>query len=814
MVIALVALFNALIGFFQEGRAEKALAAIRKMLAPRVALLRDGQRVTLPAAEVVPGDIVLIEAGDRVPADLRLTWTAQLAVQEAALTGESVPVAKAVVPVAAAAPLGDRASMAFAGTLVVAGQGRGVVVATALGTEIGHITGLLAGVEDLTTPLLRQMNQFARWLAAVVVTVAAAIFAFGVAYRGYSMDEMFKTVVGLAVAGIPEGLPAILTVTLAIGVQRMAARRAIIRRLPAVETLGSVSVICSDKTGTLTRNEMTLRRIVTAGADFDLTGTGYAPEGAVTAREGVAPPPLALLHAALLCGDAALVQGAQGWTVSGDPMEGALVAGAMKAGLDPAAEAAAWPRLGVIPFDAAHRFMAVAVRAPDGAARVFVKGAPEAVIAMAAHVAGPDGLLPLDPAAWTERIEALARDGQRVLAVAEGPVPEGELAPDALPGRLVLLGLVGLIDPPRDEAIASVADCRAAGIRVKMITGDHAATARAIGRQLGLLNSDTVLTGADLDRLDDAELALRAAEVDIFARTSPADKLRLVRALQARGQVIAMTGDGVTDAPALKQADVGVAMGITGTEASKEAAEMVLTDDNFASIAAAVREGRTVYDNLRKSVTFLMPINGGESFAIVFALLLGLTLPITPLQILWVNLVSSVALAMVLAFEPAEPDITARPPRPPGEPILTAFLLWRVLFVSTLFFAGIIGIFEWTEAHGASIAEARTWAVNTLVVMEVFYLFSVRFLRSTSLTLRGARGTPPVLIAIGAVILLQGFFTYAPVMETLFDTRPLPLDHVPVVLGIGVAVFVILEIEKALRRAFAPAPAPAEGDRA
>lgn len=387
-----------------------------------------------------------------------------------------------------------------------------------------------------------------------------------------------------------------------------------------------------------------------------------------------------------------------------------------------------------------------------------------------------------------------------MLALACCDLPEGDLTPEAITGRLMLLGLVGLIDPPRDEAIAGVADCRSAGIAGKMITGDHAGTARAIARQLGLQNSDTVLTGADLDRLDDAELALRAAEVDIFARTSPADKLPLVRALQARGQVIAMTGDGVKDAPALKQADVGVAMGITGTEAAKEAAEMVLTDDNFASIAAAVREGRNVYDNLRKAVTFLLPINGGESFAIVFALLLGITLPITPLQILWVKLVSSVALAMVLAFEPAEPDIVARLPRPPGEPILSAFLLWRVLFVSTLFFAGIIGIFEWTQMQGASLEESRIYAVNTLVVMEVFYLFSVRYLRAPSLTLAGLRGTRHVLIAVAAVVVLQSVFTYAPFMETLFDTRPLSLAHAPLILCIGIAVFIVLELEKVVRR--------------
>lgn len=801
-VIASVAVFNALIGFVQEGRAEQALRAIQSMMAPRASVLRDGQRLGIAATDIVPGDVVLLEAGDRVPADIRLLQTAGLRVEEAALTGESVPVQKSPEPVAQAAPIGDRASMTYAGTLIAAGQGSGVVVATGAATEIGKITGMLAGVVELTTPLLRQMNQFARWLALVILAVAAAIFVFGVQFRGYSAAEMFMTVVGLAVAGIPEGLPAILTVTLAIGVQRMAGRRAIIRRLPAVETLGSVSVICSDKTGTLTRNQMVLRAIATPGADFTVEGTGYAPQGRMVASDGAAPPPADLLRAALLCNDAALAETGGDWSVAGDPMEGALIVGAMKAGLDPQAEAAAWPRIGVIPFDAAHRHMATLHDGPGGARQVMVKGAPEALIAMACAAAGPEGPLALDQAAWHARIEGLAAQGQRVLALARCDLPEGALTPEAIAGRLELLGLVGLIDPPRDEAIAAVADCRSAGIAVKMITGDHAGTARAIARQLGLQHGDAVLTGAEIDALDDAALQARALAVDVFARTSPAHKLRLVRALQASGQVVAMTGDGVNDAPALKQAEVGVAMGITGTEAAKEAAEMVLTDDNFASIAAAVREGRTVYDNLRKSITFLLPINGGESFAIVFALLLGLTLPITPLQILWVNLVSSVALAMVLAFEPAEPDIMARPPRPPGEPILSAFLLWRVLFVSTLFFAGIIGIFKWTQMQGASLEEARTYAVNTLVVMEVFYLFSVRYLRAPSLTLAGLRGTRHVLIAIAAVVVLQSIFTYAPFMATLFDTRPLSLEHAPLILGIGIAVFIVLELEKVGRRWF------------
>jgi len=804
-VIAGVAVLNAVIGYVQEGRAEQALRAIMQMMAPGASVLRDGQRLAIAATDIVPGDIVLLEAGDRVPADLRLLEAAGLRIEEAALTGESVPVQKSIEPVAAAAPIGDRASIAHAGTLVVGGQGLGLAVATGAGTEIGKITGLLAGVVEMTTPLLRQMNQFARWLTGIILVAAAAVFAFGYLFRGYALEEMFLIVVGLAVAAIPSGLPAALTVTLAIGVQRMAARRAIIRRLPAVETLGSVSVICSDKTGTLTRNQMVLRAIATAEADFAVEGTGYAPQGRILASDGTTPPPAELLRAALLCNDAALAETGGVWSVAGDPMEGALIVGAMKAGLDPQAEAAAWPRIAVIPFDAAHRYMATLHEGPNGARQVMVKGAPEPLIAMACTAVGPDGPVPLDPDAWHARIETLAAEGQRVLALARCDLPEGDLTPEAIAGRLELLGLVGLIDPPRDEAIVAVADCRSAGIAVKMITGDHAGTARAIARQLGLQHGDAVLTGVEIDALDDAALQARVMAVDVFARTSPAHKLRLVQALQAGGQVVAMTGDGVNDAPALKQAEVGVAMGITGTAAAKEAAEMVLADDNFASIAAAVREGRNVYDNLRKSITFLLPINGGESIAIVAAILMGVTLPITHLQVLWVNLVSSVVLAMALAFEPAEPDIMARPPRPPHEPLLSGFLLWRVLFVSTLFFAGIFGIFQWTQAQGASLELSRTYAVNTLVVMEVFYLFSVRYLRAPSLSLAGLRGTRHVLIAIAAVVVLQLAFTYAPFMALFFDTRPLGFDNMLLVFGIGVAVFAALETEKALLRRFGTA---------
>ena len=803
-VIIAVVVVNAVIGFVQEGKAEQALAAIRGLLAPSAAVLRDGRRLAVPGEQVVPGDIVLLEAGDRVPADLRLIEARGLTIQEAALTGESVAVEKATAPAAPTAPLGDRRSMAFSGTMVAAGQGKGVAVATAAATEIGRISGLIADVETTTTPLIRQMAVFARWLTAVILTIGGLILGFGLAFGGFGFSELFMAVVGLSVAAIPEGLPAILTVTLAIGVQGMARRHAIVRRLPAIEALGSVSVICSDKTGTLTRNEMTVTSVATTQRLFAVTGTGYAPHGAVTldgqeVSTDDVPLLMELATGALLCNDAELVRTDREWHVHGDPMEGALVAFACKAGLDADAVRRANPQTDAIPFDAQHRFMASLHHDHAGHTAIHVKGAPERLLDMCSHQhAGEEGHQPLDADYWHGQARAIAARGQRVLAIAAKRTrPDHRtLLFDDVEHGLTLLGLVGLIDPPREEAVAAVADCRAAGIRVKMITGDHAGTAAAIARQLGLENAGEVLEGVDIDRLDPATLRDRAATVDVFARTSPEHKLRLVEALQDTGAVVAMTGDGVNDAPALKRADIGIAMGRKGTEAAKEAAEIVLADDNFATIAAAVRAGRTVYDNLKKAIVFLLPVNGGESLSLIAAILLGLTLPITPVQILWVNMVSSVVLAMTLAFERAEHDIMRRPPRRPGEAILSGFVVWRVAFVSVLFCAGIFGKFAFAQAQGASVEEARTIAVNTLVVMEIFYLFSVRYLHNPSLTLSGVVGTRPVLIAISAVTALQFLFTYAPFMEAFFDTRPLDLVEGLRIIVVGVALLLVLELEK------------------
>ena len=806
-VILGVVIVNALIGFVQEGRAEQALEAIRHMLAPNASVSRGGHRHTLPAEELVPGDIVLLEPGDKVPADIRLLKVKGLRIQEAILTGESVPVDKSVDPVGETADLGDRRCMAYSGTLIAAGQGIGVVVETGARTEIGRISGMLTSVETLTTPLLQQMAVFARRLTLVILCIAAAIFLYGLLWQAQDLTTMFMTVVGLAVAAIPEGLPAILSVTLAIGVQRMAARNAIIRRLPTVETLGAVSIICSDKTGTLTRNEMTVRTVAVAGRVFATSGTGYDPHGGYLLDDTEVdidshPMLKEMLRAGVLCNDSALRQHEGQWQVTGDPMEGALLVAGLKGGLEIGQEHRQFPRTDVIPFDAAHRFMAVLCHDHEGNGYIYVKGAPEQLIEMCGREHGTADGRPFDRDAWRNRIEAIAAQGQRVLAVALRRVPADHrnLSFADVEHDLELLGLFGLMDPPREEAVTAIAECQSAGIRVKMITGDHAATAVAIARQLGLANHDEVMTGRDLDDMDAGALAEAAARVDVFARTTPEHKLRLVEALQARGEVIAMTGDGVNDSPALKRADVGVAMGRNGTEAAKEASEMVLADDNFVSIAQAVREGRTVYDNLKKAILFLLPVNGGESLSILVALLMGMTLPITPLQILWVNMVSSVGLAMALAFEPSEPDIMRRPPRPRDEPILSRFLVWRILLVSALFVAGVFTMFYWPQFNGATLEEARTYAVNTLVVMEIFYLFNVRYLGSGSLAWQRMLGTRPVWIALGVVVTLQLVFTYAPFMERLFDTRPVDFAHGIEIIAIGVLLFAVLEAEKMLRR--------------
>jgi len=793
-VILAVVVVNAVIGFVQEGRAETAMEAIRTMLAPHASVLRDGRRIDVDAADLVPGDLVLLEPGDKVPADLRLIEVRGLQVQEAILTGESIAVGKSTEAVATDASLGDRDGVAFSGTLIAAGTGRGVVISTGAATEIGRVSDLLGTVEVLTTPLVKQMDRFARWLTVLIVLLAAVLLLYGYFVRDIAFADQFMAVVGLAVAAIPEGLPAVMTITLSVGVQAMARRNAIVRRLPAIETIGAVSVICTDKTGTLTRNEMMVASAVLTSGSVTIDGIGYAPDGEISPTQGSGALGDAGLIA-LLCNDADLSQKEEGWQVAGDPMEGALLAFAAKTGAD----AAGWTRLDEIPFDAAHRYMAVLVEGPDQQRLVLVKGAPERVLAMCGDQKGPEGPEPLDTAFWNDEAERIAAQGQRLLGLALCKAPEGALNAASLDGKLSLAALVGLIDPPRQEAIDAVADCHGAGIAVKMITGDHAGTAGAIGRQIGLRNPGSVLTGADIEKLGDADLAFAVMDTNIFARTSPAHKLRLVMALQAKELTVAMTGDGVNDAPALKRADVGIAMGVTGSEAAKEAADLVLADDNFASIVAAVREGRTVYDNIRKVISWTLPTNAGEAGTIIIALLLGMSLPISPIQILWVNLITATTLGLALAFEPTEANTMRRPPRARKAPLLTGALVWQVAFVSVLFIAAIFGIFAYAKNEGHDLALAQTIAMNMVVVLEIFYLFFIRNLRSTSLTWAAIRGTKAVWICLTIVVPAQIVVTYLPLAQDIFGTASVSLTDGLLIVGVGAVFLAIIEVEKQIR---------------
>ncbi len=806
VVILAVVLANAVIGFIQEGKAEKAMDAIRQMLAPHAAVLRDGERRSVDGEMLVPGDVVLVEAGDKVSADLRLLQVSGLQVQEAILTGESVPVEKSIEPVASTAVLGDQTCMAFSGTLVASGQAKGLVIATGATTQIGHISGMLAGIEMLTTPLVRQMNVFARWLTLLILLVAAILLLYGYFVVHHDFSELFMAVVGLSVAAIPEGLPAVLTITLAIGVHAMARRNAIVRRLPAIETLGAVSVICTDKTGTLTRNEMAVASVVTHNQVLSVTGTGYAPSGNLLLAGGAVPDKESALlaqlgRAAALCNDAALQEHQGDWTVEGDPMEGALLAFAAKTGLDAREQRHIWVRTDAIAFDSKHRFMATLHHDHQGHACIVVKGAPERILDMCGTQRTASGEEPLDRKYWQDHIESIAAQGQRVLALAIKNVPpeHSVLEQADVEGSLQLVGMVGLIDPPRPEAVAAVAECRTAGIRVKMITGDHAGTAAAIGRQIGLQNPDTVLTGADLDGMNDSGLASSVLECDIFARTSPEHKLRLVKALQSHGMTVAMTGDGVNDAPALKRADAGIAMGRKGSEAAKEAAEVVLADDNFASIVAAVREGRTVYDNIKKVISWTLPTNAGEAVTIIVALLFGMTLPVTPVQILWINLITATTLGLALAFEPTEENTMRRSPRPRNQPLLTGELAWHIVLVAVLFVCAVFGIFAYALDQGYSIDLARTMALNTLVVMEIFHLFFIRNIYGTSLTWKAVRGTKVVWLTVAIVTGAQFSITYLPPMQRVFATQAIALFDGMLIVGVGIAVFAVVEIEKQLR---------------
>ena len=802
-----VVILNGVLGFIQEGKAEEALDSIRNMLSAEARTLRGGEARLIAAEELVPGDVVLLESGDKIPADLRLSDVKNLRTEEAALTGESVPADKNTEPAPVNSTVGDRECMAFSGTMVVSGRATGVVVATGSATELGRINALLAGVNALETPLLRQIKQFGYVITTVVGIVGVLVFAYGKWVKGMDFVELFQAVVGIAVSVIPEGLPAIITITLAIGVQRMAQRNAIIRQLPAVETLGSVSRICSDKTGTLTLMEMMVVSAVTAEAAYEVTGNGYAPEGEVK-KEGKPidkEPVLALMgRVSLLCNDAELFQEEGTWKVEGDPTEGALYPFATKLGLDRKAELTASPRTDAIPFESEHKFMATLHKPAEGKEFLLVKGAPEVILEHCDRqqtASGPPAAL--DRAHFMQASDQLAGRGERVLALAwfDGPLGKaGGLSPADLPKNLVLLGLIGLLDPPRKEAIEAVRECHGGGIRVTMITGDHRITAAAIARMLGIGDGKTAVTGTEIEEMNEAALQQAVRDVDVFARASPEHKLRLVKAIQANKQIVAMTGDGVNDAPALKKADIGVAMGIKGTEVTKEAAEMILADDNFASITAAVKEGRTVYNNIEKAILFMLPTNVAQALVITVAIVLGFTMPITAPQVLWVNMVTSVALGLVISFEPHELDVMNRSPRAVDRPILTGFGMWRVLFVGLALLAVTLWAFFWMKSQGASDELARTVAVNMITIGQVFYLLNSRYLLDSSLSVTAHLGNRYLPLGIGAVVILQLIFTYAPPPQAMFGNEAIPLHVWPWLLAGGLAFFLVVEAEKLIIR--------------
>ncbi|MCC8391664.1 HAD-IC family P-type ATPase [Paraburkholderia sp. MMS20-SJTR3] len=805
-VILAVVILNSLLGFLQEGRAEKALDSIRNMLSAEARVLRGGAVRLVPAEELVPGDIVLLESGDRIPADLRLVEAKNLRTEEAALTGESVPAEKITAPVAAKATVGDRENIGFCGTMVLSGRASGIVVATGSQTELGRINQMLAEVSVLETPLLRQIKKFGYVITIAIACVSVLLFSWGHWLGHMTFVQLFQAIVGIAVSVIPEGLPALITITLAIGVQRMAQRNAIIRRLPAVETLGAVSRICSDKTGTLTLMEMMVTSVVTAERGYDVTGDGYAYEGEVRADGkplGSAPEVLKLMgRVSLLCNDAELFEQDGAWKVEGDPTEGALYPFAVKLGMDRAAEAGAAPRIDAIPFESEHKFMATLNRSAEGE-MLLVKGAPEVILDHCDRQQSAQGPVPLDRDYFAREGDRLAAQGERVLGLAWLPdpgLPVGGLGPQDLPRHLVLLGLVGLMDPPRKEAIDAVRECHGGGIRVTMITGDHKITAAAIARMLGIGDGKTAVAGTEIEAMNDAQLQECVRDVDVFARASPEHKLRLVKAIQANRQVVAMTGDGVNDAPALKKADIGVAMGIKGTEVTKEAAGMILADDNFASISAAVKEGRTVYNNIEKAMLFMLPTNIAQGAVIAVAILFAFTLPITAPQILWVNMITSVALGLTVSFEPHEADVMRRPPRSVDRPIVTRFGIWRILFVGAALVVYTLATFFWMKGQGASDPMARTAAVNAITLGQVFYLLNIRYLIDSSLSVRAHLGNRYLWYGIAGVVVLQLLFTYALPFNLIFDTQGLPASAWLWLIGGGIVFFLVVELEKLVIR--------------
>ncbi len=806
LVILSVVLINAIIGYIQEGKAEQALDSIRNLLTLQAKVRRNGKEFSVPSEQLAPGDIVILESGDKVPADLRLWSTKSLKIDESMLTGESVPAEKNCQLIEITCALAERRNMAYSGTLVTYGSGIGIVVATGDATEIGRINTLLSSVTPLLTPLLRQIAVFSRWLTLVILTVAAVTFVYGWSIQHSAPTDLFLAVVSLAVAAIPEGLPAIMTITLAIGVQQMARQNAIIRRLPAVETLGSVTVICTDKTGTLTCNEMTVKSVIAGNVFFTVEGAGYDPYNGSIKHEGAEialktyPELHRLIKTAALCNNASVISVAGKWQIHGDPTEAALITLAIKAGLSGSQLKSALPRLDVIPFESQYSYMAT-LHAGRDTGFILVKGAPEKIVNLCRYQQKRNAIMPLDTDGYHRQITKLAASGQRLIAVAmkAAPLTQTQLDFDSIDSEFILLGIVGMVDPLRPEALQAVRQCQDAGVKVKMITGDHAITAQTIAEQLNVGNG-SVLQGEELDLMSETGLYEAIRSVDVFARVSPENKLRLVRALQAHNHIVAMTGDGVNDAPALKCADVGIAMGNIGTEVAKEASEMVLADDNFASIAKAVGAGRGVYDNLKKAIIYILPTSFAEAMMIVVATFSGNILPITPVQILWINMITETTLSLTLAFELPERNVMNRPPRKPDEPLLSKFLVWRIFFISIIMVGGTYGLFLWEQSQASSIQTARTVALNTLVMFEIFYVFNSRYLLNSVLNVRGLFGNWLIWLAIFVLLLAQLGLTYLPAMQALFETESLGWQTWKLIVMVAASLFFFVEIEKIVIR--------------
>ncbi len=803
-VILGVAIINALIGHIQESNAEKSLQSIRNMLSSEAVVVRQGNHETIPTTALVPGDIVVIRAGDRIPADLRVIEAHNLRVEEAILTGESTVVEKNSDALSGELPLGDRYNLLYSGTTVSSGGGKGVVVATGGETELGHINQMMSDIEKHRTPLMVQMDKLGKTIFITILVMMVALFVFSLLFRDMPVSELVLSLISLAVAAVPEGLPAIISIILSLGVQAMARRKAIIRKLPTVETLGAMTVICSDKTGTLTMNEMTVKAVITADTTYRVEGDSYEPVGNIHPVDD--PTPVSVTQGSLLerylrtidlCNDSQLIKDEQGlWKITGGPTEGALKVLAAKIPLPPVDT----EMRSKIPFDSQYKYMSTLYRLGDEEV-ILITGAPDVLFRLCQYQQTNDGLQPFDQPYWEGKIEEYAREGLRMVAAAWKPAHEGqrELDHPDLHDGVILLGIAGMMDPPRPEAITAIADCLQAGIRVKMITGDHPQTAMSIGQMLGIGNAASAITGRELEAMDDRQLSDAAQQYDIFARTSPEDKFRLVQALQSKQEVVGMTGDGVNDAPALKRADVGIAMGIKGTEVTKEAADMVLTDDNFATIASAVHEGRRVYDNLKKTILFVIPSNIAQALLIIIALLAGNLIPLTPVLILWMNMATSATLSFGLAFEAGEKDIMNRPPRKANLHVMDGYAIWRVVFVGLMIAISAFVLEAWLQPRGYSAEFIRTVLLQTLVTAQWFYMLNCRVNDGFSLS-KGLLANKGIWIVSGVLLALQLLIIYAPFMQMLFGTEALPFRYWVITFLIGFVMFLIVEAEKVLTR--------------